>query len=145
MKKIVSLGILLFVLIAFSGIVSAAPPHQTTRDTYGGDPANPESIGNSGANTHLLRSWSMVRYSTGHVRLTYKETDLVWKANKWRTSMTLTFCGDYKQVGYHKMSVTYNGYLNGKYYASTRIKTTSRLPYYQCKAENPYYAFEYIS
>lgn len=144
-KKIVNLGILLLVLIGFSGISFAAPPHQTTRSTYSGDPMNPESVGGGGCNTHTLRYWSIIRYSSSHVKLYYKETDQVWKGNKWMTSTTLTFYGDYKKVGYHKMSVTYNGYLNGKYYATSKTKTTARSAYNQCAAENPYDAFEYIS
>lgn len=145
MNKFVNIGILLLVLIGFSGISFAAAPHTTTRSMYDGDPMNPESDGGSGCNTHTLRYWNLVRYSSNHVQIYYKETDLVFKGNKWRTSTTMVFVGDYQQAGYHKMKVKYSGYLNGKYYTSTRTKTTSRSAYSQCKAENPYDSFEYIS
>ena len=145
MNKLVNLGILLLVLIGFSGISFAAAPHTTSRDTIGGDPMNPESVGGSGCNTHTLRYWNLVRLNSNHVQLCYKETDKVFKGNKWRTSMSMVFVGDYQLVGYHKMKIKYSGYLNGKYYTSTKTKTTSRSAYSQCRAENPYDSFSYIS
>jgi len=144
MKKIVNMGILLLVLIAFSGVASAAPPHKTTRDMYGYTSANHQTAP-LGYNEHTKRYWSITRYSSNYLKLQYNEEDIWWQNGGWKTHKVIKFLGYHKHIGYHKIQETKYTTINGKNYKNIKVITTSRSPYSQCKAENPYDSFDYIS
>jgi len=127
MRKIVSFGILLFVVIAFSGIASA---------TYVTDKLSSTS---SGGGFKLIQSSNVIHYSKNHIVFRYLGTYQEWNYNshQYKTFLIVKYSRDYKKLTHNKIRErnydNENGYISNGW--GDKVVKTKLSVYQQFKHE----------
>ena len=137
MKKIISIGILFLVLIAFSGAASAI--YVTDQRTHY-DPIC--KLPEYGKDTRQITSSNVVHYSN-YIVFHYRETSKVRKygTSYWRTTWVNDFYKSYKKPSYNKIRESWVWKINGISYqnvkggSGSKVITTLHSPYYVFKME----------
>lgn len=133
MKKIVSIGILLLVLVAFSGIASASwvtdKKSSSTHDSSNG----------------LTQNSYVIHYSKNHIVFHYTGKYYSWNyySQSWGPFLIITFKRDYKKISKKKILEKDTDIENGYYYGKKHVVKTSYSPYYLFKKERHHLATKY--
>ena len=141
MKRILNIGILLFVLVAFSGLASASWVTDHDGRDYWGYNSVYTLTDINGFNTRTLMDWKVVHYSKNHIRYYFKRTNKLWNYdNTWITISTSTYYRDYKKISYNKIIEKGYSLPKGKYFSNKKwtVKTKHSV-YDQYKKEYPVY------
>jgi hypothetical protein len=129
MKKIISFGIFLLVLIAFSGVASAS---------YVTDSGGKTTYYNNGLNKDIEK-WSVTHYTTNHIIFKYSRNEMTKINNAWKSTFTVSYYRDYTKVAYNKIALKGYGVQQGKYYLDNKwsVKTTHSVYYYYKYIDKP--------
>jgi hypothetical protein len=120
MKKIISIGILFVVLIAFGGSASAS--YVTDHRSH--------SFLNTGFDKYIESS-SVIHYSDNHILFRYR---VAIYSNGYRD--LYVFYRDYQKISYHKIIEKTYEIDDGYYFLNNkRVITTLHSPYYQFRLE----------
>ena len=118
MKKIVSMLMVFVAVMAFSGLTMATPVSAYSIKDKG------SKIVTSGDNQYHY-VWYLKYYTKNHVKLYFS-----YKLGKGVNSHKITFVTELKRISYHRLKMTYNGYVDAyKVSSSHRYWKTSKTAY----------------
>ena len=120
---------LLLVLIAFSGVVSAS---------YVTDNGSKTSYFNSGHEKDIEK-WSVIHYTNKHITFKYSRKEMTWKNNTWKPTFTVSYYRDYTKIALNKIFWKGYGIQQGKYYFDSKmtVKTAHSVYFYYKYIDKP--------